>query len=476
MRLYACKLIFLTILIVLSKTGCCTSIYYNRVYVSSSYGNDDNDGRTEQTPVKTIRNALMKSDTLLLRCGDVFFENVEIKKGKIMSYGEGPLPILCGYKRITEAKWVEVGQNVWKICLSDIGYSGYNVKGSSMLNNIGCFHEYDNNQIHGRRVQYLNELNEEWDYWQTEHHTKKDVKASDFDTLYLYINKDPNELKLEFSTGATAAIIANTVLDGIKFEGFGFGISASSNSIIINCEIDAIGGRMGITNSEFVSYGNGIEFYVSGTKDVKDCLVEKCKVSRCYDCGITIQGKGGTTATPRNIIIRNNFIEDCCQGWEDFLRNNKDVVYNNCVFEFNTVVNSGNNTGFGYPKTRAKFCHVLGNNKEGNKGMIIRNNTFVGGNYYCSGSYKGEYKSNIWENNICVIERGDFILSNYSGTKDVIRIPTHKGEFRTIKAATDDAIQRYRQLTGDETTKFVIVGKSEVRRKINKLKKKYSSK
>ena len=229
-----------------------------------------------------------------------------------------------------------------------------------------------------------------------------------------------------------------------------------------------------INDNYFTPYGNGIEFWIS--RNTEDCIVDNCIISRCYDCGVSIQGSGGRQATPRNINISNNLIDRCCQGWEDFLRNDSNVVYENCVFENNIVVNSGNTSGFGYPESRFKYCHVLGNNTKGNKGMIIRNNTFVGGNYYCSGAYNGKYKSNKWQGNTCVIKRGDFILSNYYGTKDVIRIPVEKGEFPTLKDATETAISRYRELTGDETTRFVIKDSVAIDKQIKKLKKKYLKK
>ena len=151
-------------------------------------------------------------------------------------------------------------------------------------------------------------------------------------------------------------------------------------------------------------------------------------------------------------------------------------MYENCRFENNVVLNSGETSGFGYPKSRFKFCHVLGNNTLGDKGMIIRNNTFVGGNWHCGNSYKGKYRSNVWEGNTCVIKRGDYLLGNYFGTDDVIRIPVEKGEFRSLKAATDDAIRRYRELTGDQTTKFVVKSERNINRRINNIKKQYLQK
>ena len=62
------------------------------------------------------------------------------------------------------------------------------------------------------------------------------------------------------------------------------------------------------------------------------------------------------------------------------------------------------------------------------------------------------------------------------GTKDVIRVPVNKGDFRTLKEATEDAISRYRELTGDETTRFVIKDSVAIDKQIKKLKRKYLKK
>ena len=227
---------------------------------------------------------------------------------------------------------------------------------------------------------------------------------------------------------------------------------------------------MQINDIEYICYGNGIEFWIK--KDLSDCLVEKNIITRCYDCACTIQGRD--LVSPANISIKNNIIVDCCQAWEDFLTNeDPSAVFYQCVFDSNLVINSGSSSGFGYPNSRFKYCHVLGANLKGVKGMIISNNTFIGGNYYCSAPYKDEYKSNVWQGNTCVIKRGDFVLSNYVGTKDVIRIPTEKGRFRSLSAATDEAIRRYRELTGDKTTRFVIKGNKSINRRIARYKKKY---
>lgn len=443
----------------------------NIVFVSSSLGNDNNNGTSELCPVKTINQALQLGNIVYLKCGDVFFENVSLQDVFVSCYGKGPKPVLSGYKRNAKQKWQKISLNVWKTSLVEYGYSGKVVSGSTLENNIGCIHDYQVDSIHGRKVRFREDLKENWDLWQTNNY--KNPSPSDFDDIYIYYSGNPNEMCLEFSTGTTGVLMNNSTLENIKIEGFGcHGIAARTRSIIKNCEIDAIGGKIQIGYEVFTSLGNGIEFYVS--RDIENCVVQNCKITRCYDCGITIQGSDSGKATPRNILIDNNLIMNCCQGWEDFLRNDSDVVYNNCVFQNNYVLNSGLTSGFSYPP-RFKYCHVLGNNFKGNKGMIIKDNVFVGGNYYCSGEYQGSYKSNIWHGNVCYIKRGDYILSNYFGTADVIRIPQEKGKYKSLKAATKAVLGKYTVLTGDQTTKFIITSERGLNRKIRKISHKYEN-
>lgn len=443
------------------------------VYVSTTNGDDSFDGKTQEKPLRSIKKALLCSDTILLKCGDVFYEDISLYNHFLSYYDEGVKPRISGYKRIKSAHWEREQDNIWKIRLAGNGFSGFLQHSSSLFNNVGGLHEYDIDSIHGRKLQFKNQLKEDWDFWQTNHYKHENTSATDFDFLYLYLSQDPNLLNIEFSVGAIGVTMRHSTIDGIRIEGFGrHGILGWSGSVIRNCDIDGIGGMTQIGYEKFVSLGNGIEFYIS--EDISNCLVERCRISRCYDCGITIQGAKYGQATPTSIIVKNNLITNCCQGWEDFLRNDDNIVYHNCSFLDNIILNSGKTSGFNYP-SRFKYCHILGNNFKGDKGMIIRNNTFVGGNYYCSGAYNGQYKSNTWIDNICYIKRGDYILSNYLGTKDVIRIPKEKGKFKSLKLATDDAIARYREMTGDKTTKFIIKSDDYLKRKIESEKRKYEN-
>lgn len=460
-------ILLICILFMLNTRG---MAYSRVVFVSSTLGNDSNTGQDVVNPVRTIANALTKGDSILLRRGDCFYETVRLKNAYLSSYGVGDLPVISGYKKIIHPIWKQVAPNVWSISMVEDAYVGScSFSQSSYLNNVGNIHDIEKDCIHGRKVQKMDHLREDWDFWQTEHFKSKETFPSDFDFLYLRLSKNPNDLHLEFSTGTSGVSIVNATIDGVRIEGFGkHGIASGTNTIIRNCVIDGIGGMTQVGYEKFTSLGNGIEFYVSS--NISDCTVEKCRISRCYDCGVTIQASGCGQAAPKNIVVKQNCIADCCQGWEDFLRNDDNIVYTGCVFENNTVINSGKTSGFNYPP-RFKYCHILGNNYKGNKGMIIRNNTFVGGNFYCSGEYKGKYQSNVWQGNRCYIVRGDFILSNYGGTKDVIRIPNDAKGYTSLGKATAAAIKRYRKLTGDETTRFIIMSDKRIQRKISKIRK-----
>lgn len=462
----------------IKKWLCCTAILVlcaiqvqGAIYVSSSEGNDRNNGKSMDRPLKSLQTALNKDNDIYLKCGDVFYGSINIKGKKIQSYGNGQRPVICGYKRIVKPKWKKAGRNIWKINLKDDNFTGVTIRGSSKLNNVGCIHEYDKDLVHGRKVEKKSDLKRNWDMWQPPVYDSKDLRPDLFDELILYLKGNPNKLKLEFSIGTTGVSITDSSIDGIEIRGFGcHGFAAQSNTTITNCRIDAIGGMAFLGISRFVCLGNGIEFYVS-QKNVENCHVSGNIVTRCYDCGMTIQGSESSKFTASNIILENNVLVECCQAWEDFLNNGRQ--YNNCRFSNNIAINCGNTSGFGYPDTRFMFCNVLGHNHNVRNGMIIEGNTFIGGNLYCASPSYGDYKSNIWRNNTFYTSRGHWLMGYYTGSKDIVTIPTERGKHRSIEAATEAAIKTYRETTGDHSTQIIIKSDAEIEALIQEYKNKY---
>ena len=77
------------------------------IYCSSSIGNDENDGKSENSPVATISKALSLSSNILLKRGDIFYENIKANNIRVNAYGIGQKPILCGFKEIKNNTWVK---------------------------------------------------------------------------------------------------------------------------------------------------------------------------------------------------------------------------------------------------------------------------------------------------------------------------------------------------------------------------------
>lgn len=123
-------------------------------------------------------------------------------------------------------------------------------------------------------------------------------------------------------------------------------------------------------------------------------------------------------------------------------------------------------SGFSYPESRFIYCHVLGYNGYGDKGMIFENNLFAKGNYYCGAPYNRKYRSNVWRGNTCYLSDGNFLIGQFRGEEDVIRV-------KKSAAKSSREIDKYRELTGDYTTVFRILSERKVIKKAEQLKKEY---
>ena len=442
-------------------------VYAQEIYVSSSKGHDENNGLTPETPVRTIKKAISKGNTIYLAAGDVFYEYVALYERTIKRFGDGVNPEINGLRTILGRPWHQVEPHIWKINLTTCETAGFQVHQTSELNNVGCLYEVEKDCLHGRKCPNYKDLQKDWDFFQCDIQTYKLKGNSSFDELFLYYTGNPNDLVLSVSVGSHYGIaLYDSSVESVNVKGFGTGgITLNGSSNVRNCRIDIIGGSMMLGGDVTCSLGNGVDFWVS--RDAHDCIIEGNYISRCYDCGGSIQASKCGRATPRNIVFRDNLISHCCQGWEDFLRNDADVMFENCRFENNYIVYSGD-SGFGYIPERKKYCNVLGNNVEGDRGMIIKNNTFIGGNFYCSGVYNRRYSSNVWNSNVHYVERGSYLLSEYNGTQDVLVIPS-SGSYSSV-------IAQYRVLTDDNSTRFKVSSASKIERLSRRTIKKYLNK
>lgn len=441
-------------------------------YVSSSGGDDSNNGSIG-TPFKTLGKAIKSgADTILIKAGDVFYEKMELDGRVVDRYGAGEKPLLCGLKipkkgawengRMRNGEWKKGRSNIWRVnlALDDDNYTGFKTGGASFLNNAGAIVNIATDDMNNcRKVPRYEDMTENFDFWQPcPVDSTGNAVPEDFDYLYLYFDGNPNYFDFGISMGTQAVSIQNGTVRNLNIKYWGFGITFKDNVRISDCDIDGIGGYIQRGAKSWVLLGNGIESWIT-PPGRKNCVIENCKISRTFDCGATIQGRHDKKSIKtENIVFKNNTFINCCQSFEEFLRGSReDDLYYNCIFENNVSIDAGIDTGFRYFDNRYKKCHFLSNSNLRNTNMIIRNNIAINGNYYCAGAFDKLYRQAKWQDNTCLIKRGQDLLGNYGGTKDVVKVPVAKGEYGSLEEATDSAISRYRYLTGDQTTKFIII-------------------
>lgn len=284
----------------------------NVYYVSSSVGDDANDGSIEK-PFRTVNNPKIphKDVIIRLKCGDVFFESLSGYTGVVIeSYGRGERPVLCGFKVLENpSAWVQAGENLWKLDMfRDDCFSGFN----------------------------------------------DDIDPETFRYVTLYYDGNPAELgKMCFSvcshgiSGLDSCEVKNITVRGFSKHG----ISGINNSLIENCTVDVIGGSIQFDTPRWTRYGNGIQFWVKSLF-AKNSIIQNCVISRTYDCGSTIQGSPVDVSNPENICFRKNMYFFCRQAFEHFLNSsNTKPCYENCGFTDNICFRMGENM-FSSPEGR----------------------------------------------------------------------------------------------------------------------------
>ena len=419
------------------------------IYVSSSEGTETNNGLSASAPVNTIAAALAMGDTILLKAGDVFYETIECRNKYISRYGEGHNPTLSGFKRIRQPNWEQIEPNVWKLKLNSDNFTGFTTH-REFVNNIGCIHDYDNDQIHGRHLQLRHYLKENWDFYQTSNH-KKGIQDSEFDYIYLYLESDPNSLHLEFSVGLAAAMLEDTKVEKLFFTGYGQGVVCKSNVTVSNCRIDAIGGRCHLNELDFSCQGSGVQ--VDANEGVSNCKVNDCYITRCYEAGVSIHASYQNKIPVDGVTISNNLIANCGRGFEIVMSNVTDVNFEGCAFVSNTVLDSGN-SGFSYTDRYFPTSHIFMDHGMQKMKFIIDNNIFVKGNLYLSSMSNNNSHLSDWHNNTCYLLPTDVMIGSLFVLHSAITVS------RTGKLK--DAIKLFKKESGDKSTRFVLCDETKI--------------
>lgn len=350
-------------------------------YVSSSEGNDANDGLSEAKPWKTLtkvnNTSVPAGSVILFKRGDIwnlegrFFSKADVT---FSAYGEGEKPLFSNYIDASKTSdWVSVGENLWVYCgpyespnppeknfegidISD-KYPKLDIPGSFITsldgadgNDIGNI-IFNDDEGWGVRITKKNESDTSIElgtvptgFGTLTHHARPFVDQKDLaQNLEYYHNPTESRLYLYCDGGNPAEVYSQ-----IKLVVEGYGFFGGTESVSKNVTLD---------NLAFKYYGcHGIS-----VNQAVDFTVRNCEIGWC---GGSVQGYtwGGRDEPTRfgegiqnwgncnNFRILNNYLHQIFDGatssqqssWEGLTR----VVMENVEVRDNCYENNSSNIEF----------------------------------------------------------------------------------------------------------------------------------
>ena len=466
----------------------CPEITGTKYYLSSE-GDDGNDGLSPEKPWKTINKInvypLKPGDGVFFRRTDVFRGNIAAKTGvTYAAYGKGKRPELRGspFDLAEKDLWRPFGRgvNLWELAepIRDCGTLVFNEGEAHAYKHIpsyycGKFVCRNSPDIEFDPEKHLaDDLDFVWLF--DEVLTKVPSKDESFyvpevgknclGKLILRCDKgNPGEVfesieALTFGHMFEIGSENDVTVDGlaIKYVGthaIGAVGRCVKNLTVTNCEIGWIGGCIQHyfgTDPNFpqgrrgtvTRYGNGVEIY--GGCD--GYTVSDCYVYQVYDAGVTHQiSTNGKEYILKNIVYKNNLIENCTYGIEYFLDKNHRVpeedgsIMENILMENNVIRLSG--FGWGSQRTdKSTPAAVKGwDHSNPAKDFSVKNNVFdrssqrllhmVSDKYDC----RAEMSGNIY------IQRRGNVLCRYGGKdSEIIEYAAENNISEIIKLVLKD--------------------------------------
>ncbi len=434
-------------------------------YVSSSSGNDANNGTSQAYPIKTIQKlntlALLPGDGVLFKAGDtwrrtdangaiVFRSGNSSNKIIYGSYGTGKAIMLGSINATNVSDWVnDTGKNnTWRYT------HNYSIETGNII--------FNSESVVGVIELAKENLSSQGEFFWNE----------TTNTTYVYSDRNPASYygSIELATESVIFNLHNGEHDilienfDIKYSGYnGIDLHETYNIKIKNNEFSYIGG--GLSGQEAIfgyasRWGNAIEIW----EDNYNILIENNSFNQIYDQSIGIEGSAEAGAYSQyNIIFRNNIISNTEGCWiffqQDFnlgypgiinsILKNLTIEYNTCYDIGNTWANGqryGNNIG---------RCFWLGGmegtSAENGKNIIIKNNICYlnNGNFIskspwahsnnASFDYNLYFKANA-DNNPLVNWNGIQLFNSFSQYKTNLSQDLHSAEANPlfVDPATND--------------------------------------
>ena len=352
-------------------------------YYVSMNGNDNFDGLTPQTAWATtakVRECLQGGDTALFKCGDTFYGGFRVPDSDdpntptvITSYGDGPKPKICCYKKVVDKNaWEQVSPQIWRVNLFDETKFIGNVY--SKDNNVGFI--FADGKIRGFKYYKLEDCRTNWDFY------------CDYESGYVYVMypRNPNEADKEicFAVGGGISLGTNCHVSNLDIFGGGtHGMTAGhvengciENAVASNLDIHDFGGAQLRSEEHFriIRFGNGVEFWSGG----KNIIVEDCRIYNIYDVGVTMQGFALEGVGWKNVIFRRNVFWGNMQTFEIWTKDEYSTEgMTGCQFVDNICIGSGKCWSY-YPRhDRQNGAHLLFYMTRAAKhDILVENNVF----------------------------------------------------------------------------------------------------
>ena len=324
-------------------------------YVSSSEGNDDNNGLSLNDPFKSLKKitnmTLKQGDKVLLKCGDIWHETLTINiedtfmNDKILvgSYGIGEKPTLSFAKiHKNNSLWESYNGDIYKIDLSN-----NNLEGAITDDyNVGFILDKETDEIYYNRVNNINDIKNPMDFY---------VENT---FVYMKCESDPNNRFNELWFVLRANLIRavnNMHIDGLRLQNTGAHgiVGCQNNCVIENCVINNCGGSV-LFPETFTRFGNGIELSTSN-----NILIKNNIISNCYDVGCTIQG---TNIISENVLVINNkflYNSQALEIWTLGDNTNENMGIKNFIFKNNISVGSGRGWGSKARPDKYGSCEIM---------------------------------------------------------------------------------------------------------------------
>lgn len=377
------------------------------VYYVSASGSDSNNGKSADTPWKTLSKvssaSLSSGDVVLFKSGDTFRGQLAMKDGVTYSaYGEGAKPNIYGSAQnaAVASKWTKLdgSENIWvyEDKTFDVGLVVFN-DGEDYAIKEAPYYKNGFVDADGNSFDIATALDRDYEFASL----CDNVKSSGYPTseakgnLYLYCSKgNPGEVfdSIEicsYGNVITGTATKNVIIDNlcIKYGGsHGIGTGKASNITVRNCEIGWIGGSiLRYSNGKPARYGNGVQVHSSAN----GFYVHDNYIYQIFDAGITHQQDNAleTNCEFKDIEYKDNVIERCAWSVEYYM-NTPNAGYTHKMTDITISGNIMRLAGSGFGQYRDDEwhypCHIMSwwredsgntNNTDGST-FKITNNVF----------------------------------------------------------------------------------------------------